>query len=110
MKIKDFEVQINERILLRGYEYFNDGKLSDLQNEGNRYWVIAHGTDDYWVEATVDESGDIIESFCDCPYEDGEYCKHEVALFFTLRDQNSERNLTMKHDPKAVVNIRLTNL
>jgi len=87
MKIQDFEAQIDERILLRGYEYFTGGKLSDLQNEGNRYWVIAHGTDDYLVEAIVDESGEIFESSCDCPYENGGYCKHESALFYTLREQ-----------------------
>lgn len=95
MKIQDFEAQIDERILLRGYEYFTSGKLSDLQNEGNRYWVIAHGTDDYRVEAIVDESGEIFESSCDCPYEDGEYCKHQAALFFTLCDQKSR---TEPHD------------
>jgi hypothetical protein len=94
MKIQEFEPRIDERILLRGYEYFKNGKLTDLQNEGIRFWATVHGTDDYRVEASVDEGGEIVDSACDCPYVDGEYCKHEVALFYAIREQRHGKEPT----------------
>lgn len=96
MNIRDFESEIDERILMRGNDYFENGKISNLQTEGNCYTAIAHGTDDYKVEAVVDENGEIIDCSCDCPYEDGEICKHEVALFFAIRAELASHKTSKK--------------
>ncbi len=85
MNIFDFEQYIDEVILERGREYFEEHKYSEFNVDGNHYSLIAHGTQDYHVEATLDSFDDIVVSDCNCPYEMGDNCKHEVALFFAIR-------------------------
>lgn len=43
------------------------------------------GTDDYTVEVEINGDNNIAHSSCDCPYDMGPYCKHEVAVFYALR-------------------------
>jgi len=44
------------------------------------------GSDDYKVLVEIGDHGDIINSECDCPYDFGPVCKHEVAVYFQLRE------------------------
>lgn len=46
------------------------------------------GTDVYEVEIHFD--GELVsEHFCDCPYDMGWWCKHEVACLFAIRERLS---------------------
>ncbi|HBP26306.1 MAG TPA: hypothetical protein DD618_05075, partial [Acholeplasmatales bacterium] len=85
MNINNFEEYIDEVILERGREYFEAHKYSDFNVDGNHYSITAHGTHDYHVDANLDAFDDIVVSDCNCPYEMGDNCKHEVALFFAIR-------------------------
>lgn len=38
----------------------------------------------YVVSVILDDSGEIISSQCDCPYDMGPICKHEVAAYYEL--------------------------
>ena len=86
MHITDFEPQIEEKILARGKKYFTDGLVADIWSEvQNCYQAVVEGSIPYDVEIHLDASGAIVLHCCDCPYEWGEYCKHEVAVLFAIR-------------------------
>ena len=84
MTIDNFEEHVGSKILSRGKSYFNKGNVSDLDRIDSRWTATVHGSYDYEVELTVTPKG--IESFCDCPYDWGMYCKHEVAVMFAIRE------------------------
>jgi len=37
------------------------------------------------VEIHLSADGEILHHCCDCPYDWGEYCKHEVAVLLAIR-------------------------
>ena len=86
MCISDFELDIEEKILMRGERYFADGLVVDLWEPSlNCYHGVVAGTIPYDVEIHIDTDGMILHHDCDCPYDWGEYCKHEVAVLFQIR-------------------------
>ncbi|WP_243454439.1 SWIM zinc finger family protein [Desulfosporosinus fructosivorans] len=38
------------------------------------------------MEVELDDQANIIDTQCDCPYDMGDYCKHQVATFLAVRD------------------------
>ncbi len=87
MDIRHFESEIDRTILERGYVYYIDENILEVFCQGkNQYLVQVEGSEVYEVEVTIDESGRIERSVCDCPYELGPVCKHEVAAYYELRD------------------------
>ena len=48
--------------------------------------VYIIGSEDYEVVVEMGDHGEIIYSECDCPYDFGPVCKHEVAAYFQLFD------------------------
>lgn len=72
------------------------------------------GSEDYEVIVKLDEKGEIIYSECDCPYDFGPICKHEVAAYFKLFEiiDNDYSNLSSKEkasNPSGIKGI-LNNL
>ena len=87
MNIKNFEHDINQTILDRGYDYYMEGRIIETFIEDESQYVFqVEGSEDYEVVVEIDESGDILYSTCDCPYNLGPICKHEVAAYFELSD------------------------
>ncbi|WP_071458625.1 SWIM zinc finger family protein [Bacillus massilinigeriensis] len=85
MNINNFEKYVSKTILDRGYDYYMAGNVVDTYSEGdNEYFFDVEGSEDYEVEVKLDNKGEIIYSDCDCPYDLGPICKHEVAAFFEL--------------------------
>ena len=84
MNIKNFETHIDDKILNRGSQYYNDGYVKSLSFINNEWQADVAGSDDYIVTVKITASGDITFSDCDCPYEFGEYCKHKVAVFYAI--------------------------
>ncbi|WP_244262203.1 SWIM zinc finger family protein [Thermoanaerobacter wiegelii] len=85
MTIYDFEDYIDEIILDRGYDYYVGGNIIDLYNHGkNEYIFKIQGSDDYEVMVKLDDNGEILYSECNCPYDYGPVCKHQVAAFYKL--------------------------
>lgn len=86
MNLHDFEEDIHHVILSRGYDYYLDGRISGVQSLGRgQYRAVVEGTESYHVFIDIDEHATIVSSVCNCPF-DGEVCKHEVALYYELRD------------------------
>lgn len=87
MNLNDFVEYIDQTIYLRGYDYYeNDYVTSVKENAPNLFAAEVEGTETYSVEVELDESLNIVETSCDCPYDWGEHCKHQVAVFLALRD------------------------
>jgi len=89
LNIKDFEVQIDSKILSRGREYYRCGYIASLEYDDREWVADVEGSDSYTVTVRLSDNGDITDTHCDCPYDWGEYCKHQVAVFFELREKHS---------------------
>lgn len=105
MNIYHFENEINPIIYDRGYDYYLAGHIKESVNLGEReYLFTIEGTNEYEVFVKLDRHGNILDSFCDCPYDKGPVCKHEVAAYFQLlgivqEDSNYQANKpTTFHD------------
>lgn len=90
MNLDNFESYIDKKILARGYDYYeNDYVTSVEETEDNVYEAKVEGTELYTVEVELDDKANIVDTQCDCPYDMGEYCKHQVAVFLALRDMKN---------------------
>ena len=90
MQLFDFEKNITAIILSRGWDYYKHGYVKSINQDKNLYTVIVEGTDDYSVTVELDKDGSILYSKCNCPYDMGPYCKHEVAVFYALRNMHEK--------------------
>lgn len=87
MNLSNFENFINKKVLARGLDYYENECVSSIEERNaNQYEAQVEGTDLYIVKVELDDQGNIIDTECDCPYDMGEYCKHQVAVFMVLRD------------------------
>lgn len=100
MNIHHFESKIDKDVLARGYNYYIAGDILEVTSYGcNEYLFEIEGSELYEIEIKIDESGNILRSECDCPYNYGPICKHEVAAYYELQsiindESNSE---TIQH-------------
>ncbi|MBP1545392.1 MAG: SWIM zinc finger family protein [Oscillospiraceae bacterium] len=80
----------SKTILNRGYNYFCDCAVADMNYSDNVLNAVVSGSEDYDVEITL--SGDEIEDmYCSCPYaEDGNYCKHMAAVLYEW-EENADK-------------------
>lgn len=92
MNIKHFETGIPNVIIKRGRDYFRHGHVLNLfeKTEGN-WQAEVDGTYIYSVNVELCDFGEIIGSSCNCPYDWGNYCKHEAAVFFALQKAFGEQ-------------------
>ena len=87
MNIKNFETAIDKTILQRGVDYYKTGAVESLVFEGDAWVAEVLGSEYYTVTVELNDSGDIVSSDCDCPYDFGIHCKHQAAVFFALRKE-----------------------
>jgi hypothetical protein len=87
MNIETFREETNERILERGYDYWESGAIQEpVHIEGDTYTAVVMGSEAYQVSIGLDKQGDITHS-CTCPYDFGPVCKHVIALLFEIEDR-----------------------
>lgn len=87
MNLINFDDHLDNKIVDRGRGYFLNRNVTCLDEEAENIFIaVVSGTDDYSVSVQLDESNNILISECDCPYDIGPYCKHEVAVFFAIRE------------------------
>ena len=83
LKREDFEGLFEEKILERGWRYFEEDRVDDPIIADGVVRAKVHGTASYAVE--VDPERMIL--FCSCPYFDTYgNCKHLAALLYHLAD------------------------
>lgn len=87
MKLNDFEKHIDETILDRGHDYYDERRISEIVKLGDQeYLFTVEGAEAYQVTVKFDDQGEITQTGCDCPYDFGPICKHQVAAFYVLTD------------------------
>ena len=88
MNLKSFENDVENKIVERGLNYYRSGDVKKLEKVGeNEFSAVVFGSEKYSIYVKI--NGDaIIEHECDCPYDWGNVCKHEVAVFYALRNGN----------------------
>ena len=90
MNIKNFETKIDPTILARGKNYHDSGYVTSLEYDGEQWVADVEGSEDYTIFVTLSDTGDILDTDCDCPYDWGPYCKHQVAVFFAIKENGAE--------------------
>jgi len=90
MNLNYFENYIEKKILSRGYDYYENNYVTSVEEtEENVFKAEVEGTELYTVEVELDDQANIIDTQCDCPYDMGDYCKHQVAAFLAVRDMKN---------------------
>ncbi len=88
MKLKSFESDVERKIVERGLNYYRSGDVKKLEKVSeNEFSAVVFGSEKYSIYVKI--NGDaIIEHECDCPYDWGNVCKHEIAVFYAIRNGN----------------------
>ena len=102
--LDQFEQHIDEKILQRGLDYFQKGRVHDLEEVSpHNYEAVVEGSEDYFVELTVEN--DVVTDYsCDCPYDMGPVCKHVAAVIFALQEEKlglTEKTAKSKNKTKS---------
>lgn len=85
--INQFEEYIDENILERGFSYFNNGRVLQVDEiSAYVYEAVVQGEQNYTVQLRL-ENGIIKDSACDYPYDFGPVCKHITAVIFYLQQE-----------------------
>ena len=101
MNLSNFEQYFQNQILERGLAIFHKGKIRTLETEDGHHFIAdVDGTDIYTVEVFINGLEEIVDSFCDCPYDFDEYCKHQAAVLFSIRKQGGQREKALKIEKK----------
>ena len=103
MNLDDFESYVESIILERGIDYYVSGSVVSLDYDGTEWVAEVTGTSNYTVTVTLTEDGKITDTYCDCPYDMGEYCKHQIAVFYALKDdRKSGKSIAKKGKNKEL--------
>lgn len=94
-----------EHILARGYHYFIENRVEILEKEKDYIRASVRGTENYDVEAVLDD-GRIIALDCTCPYAaDDNFCKHMAAVMFAYEGVDTgSKKPTQKTTVEELVN------
>lgn len=83
---KEWKQKFAQKILNRGRDYANDGRVTDIRFEHGSIVGTVRGHRAYFVEILF--SGETVTGmYCTCPYaEDGTPCKHMAAVLYAADD------------------------
>mgnify|MGYP001017603877 CR=1 FL=1 len=111
MNINNFKNYINKTVLDRGYDYYIDGNIIETNDQGdNEYIFQVQGSENYEVVVKLDDMGEILYSECDCPYDFGPICKHEVAAFFELQEILNTEDYDVRMKKEGVKNSKINEV
>lgn len=93
MNLKNFENQVEPKILDRGCSYYENDQVEDIEQiEEREFSATVLGSDEYTVLIKLSKDLEILSSSCDCPYDWGNICKHEVAVLYYLKDSEKYKD------------------
>ena len=71
-----------EHILARGYHYYLEDAVENLDVSDDRIRAEVMGSEEYEVEISL-RNGEVTDMYCSCPYAwDGNHCKHMAAVLY----------------------------
>lgn len=79
--LKDIMKWIPKYIIDRGYEYYEEGHVEDVEIHDKKVFAFVTGNAGNY-EVIIDLE-DFTESSCECPYEN--YCKHMAAVVYEIQ-------------------------
>lgn len=87
--LKNFEKEIEDSSLLeRWKKYFEKWFIRKLEKTGNNsFEAEVCWEEDYEVYLKLDKNNNIIKYNCDCPYDRWPICKHQISVFYKLREK-----------------------
>ncbi|GAA4469910.1 hypothetical protein GCM10023189_57670 [Nibrella saemangeumensis] len=89
LSLTNFDQQLATALLKKGLEYYKKGAVRELEQNDKGVWqAFVDGTESYEVEVELKKQ-EITAHRCDCPVSDT-ICKHQVAVFYALRDESNE--------------------
>lgn len=81
--IENWKEEFASHILARGKKYFEEGKVSNIIQDGSKITAHVDGTEDYVVEVNL--PGGVPDNWlCSCPYAVHGNCKHKAAVLFAI--------------------------
>jgi uncharacterized Zn finger protein len=82
----NFENSIEKKILNRGFEYYEQENVEEVEALGNgEFSAIVEGSEDYDVFIKI-ENDNVTEHSCTCPDNYNDVCKHISAVLYHIRD------------------------
>ena len=112
ISLLNFDSEIDPQIVSRGKSYYRKGAVIELEQDGEDWHAVVAGNDEYTVDVSVNKS-EIVHCNCTCPYDLGPFCKHEVAIFYSIRDgvKTVKTRKVKKTTPATPqINTQITNL
>lgn len=90
-------------ILERGYDYYCDDAVENMEISDNIIRADVIGSEDYEVEISL-SNGEVTDMYCSCPYAlDGRNCKHMAAVLYEWSENEAEE----KKDEENAINTDL---
>ena len=79
-------------------------RVTSLDYDGEKWVADVEGSYDYTVIVEMSDDAEIINTYCDCPYDMGVFCKHQVAVFHALKNRQGGK-ATTPEKPKKKKNL-----
>ena len=90
-------------ILERGYDYYCDDAVENMEISDDIIRADVIGSEDYEVEISL-SNGEVTDMYCSCPYAlDGRNCKHMAAVLYEWSENEAEE----KKDEENAINTDL---
>lgn len=86
LPLSEFEKYLAESVQPKAAAYFQEGAVSTLLKDGNKWQSIVRGTEDYEV-IVYTKDGNLSGWDCSCPYSYSPICKHVGAVFHAIRER-----------------------
>lgn len=93
----DWTKYFSKKVLDRGYNYYLEGRITEIECENGVYFATVSGNYEYSVQIEPLMNGEY-DMFCDCPHaQDGYNCKHMAAVLYHIEslNQNHSKNKNM---------------
>ena len=95
--MKNWENLFEKHILERGYRYYCENAVENLDISADIIRADVIGSEDYEVEISLDDDGGVTEMYCSCPYAgDGRNCKHMAAVLYEWEENRGGDDLSKK--------------
>jgi hypothetical protein len=77
-----------EQSFERGVNYWENGRVQELDVDGERTRATVRGSNDY--DVSIDVANDAVHTHCSCPYDYAGDCKHIVAVLLAVENRDAD--------------------
>ncbi|WP_302082654.1 SWIM zinc finger family protein [Salinibaculum rarum] len=94
---KEIRSLCTEQSFERGVKYWENGRVQELDVDGERIEATVRGSNDY--DISIDVTNDAIRTHCSCPYDYAGDCKHIVAVLLAVDDRDIDTDTDSGDEP-----------